>query len=70
MAKAVAITQTATAPIAGLAPEALLLVGSLPTGAYTVQALTAVPASFADEAAVRTYLNTLVIELKASPYFS
>jgi len=35
-----------------------------------VVSLTAVPASFADLAAVRTYLNTLVTQLKSSPYFS
>jgi hypothetical protein len=65
------ITLTQRAAVAGeLTPEPLALVGTLPAGAYTVQALTAVPASFADEAAVRTYLNTLVTELKASPYFS
>lgn len=64
-------TLTQRAAVAGeLTPEPLVLVGSLPAGGYTVQALTVVPATFADEAAVRTYLNTLVTELKASPYFS
>ena len=51
-------------------PAPLVIVGGLPAGALTVQSLTAVPASFADLAAARTYLNTLVTELKASPYFS
>ena len=69
-AKPVVLTQSATSPIAGYAGEPLQIVGKLPTGALTVQALTAVPASFADLAAVRTYLNTLVTELKASDFFS
>lgn len=43
---------------------------NLPVPSAQVQALTAVPGSFADLAAVRTYLNTLVTELKASPFFS
>jgi len=68
-AKPVALTQRAA--VSGEpAPEPLVIVGLLPAGALTVQALTAVPASFADLAAVRTYLNTLVTELKASAYFS
>lgn len=52
------------------APQPLVVVGKLPAGSFTETALTAVPASFADLAAVRTYLNTLVTELKGSPYFS
>lgn len=67
--KPVVLTQAATNPGAG-DPEPLLVVGNLPIPAAQVQALTAVPGSFADLAAVRTYLNTLVGELKASPYFS
>lgn len=67
--KPVVLTQSATNP-GDLAPEPLVVVGNLPVPAAQVQALTVVPASFADEAAVRTYLNTLVTELKASPYFS
>ena len=67
--KPVTLTQAASNTAPG-APQPLVLIGSLPAGAYTVQALTAVPASFADLAAVRTYLNTLVTDLKASPYFS
>ena len=62
--KPVVLTRSATNPSA-YAPEPLLVVGDFPT-----TALTAVPGSFADLAAVRTYLNTLVTELKASPYFS
>jgi hypothetical protein len=46
------------------------VIGSVPVAAGDVTALTAVPASFADLAAVRTYLNTLVTELKSSDYFS
>jgi len=69
-AKAVILTQSATNPQPGYDPEPLVVVGTIPAGAYTVQPLTAVPGTFADEAAVRTYLNTLVTELKASPYFS
>jgi hypothetical protein len=46
-------------------PQKLLVVGDI---ASTV--LTVVPGTFADLAAVRTYLNTLVTELKASPFFS
>lgn len=63
-AKPVVLTQSASNPSA-YAPEPLVIVGDFPT-----TALTAVPGSFADLAAVRTYLNTLVTELKASPYFS
>lgn len=33
-------------------------------------ALTVVPGSFADLAAVRTYLSTVIGEIKASPYYS
>lgn len=65
----VTITQVPAATYAGqhpnLRPEKLVVVGDLAS-----TALTAVPASFADLAAVRTYLNTLVTELKSSPYFS
>jgi hypothetical protein len=46
------------------------VIGSVPVAASDVKTLTAVPASFADLAAVRTYLNTLVTELKSSIYFS
>jgi hypothetical protein len=45
-------------------------VGNIPVPAAQVVALTAVPANFADLAAVRTYLNTLVTQLKSSAYFS
>ncbi len=52
------------------APQPFAVIGSVPVAAGDVTALTAVPASFADLAAVRTYLNTLVTELKSSDYFS
>jgi len=68
--KPVVLTQSATNPSTLGAPEPLVIVGNLPVPAAQVQALTVVPAEFADLAAVRTYLNTLVTELKASPYFS
>ena len=68
-AKPVVLTQAATNP-SPYAPEPLVIIGNLPVPAAQVQALTAVPGSFADLAAVRTYLNTLVTELKASPHFS
>lgn len=65
------IVLTQRAAVAGeRAPEPLVLVGKLPAGATTETALTAVPASFADLAAVRTYLATVIGEQKASPYFS
>lgn len=66
----IALTQAATAPNSGYDAENLVIVGSLPAGAFTETSLTAVPASFADLAAVKTYLDTLVGELKGSPYFS
>lgn len=63
------VTLTAGAnPNPGLDPEPLVIVGAIPVATPT--SLTAVPGTFADEAAVRTYLNTLVTELKASPYFN
>ena len=68
-AKPVVLTQSATTP-SSFDPEPLVVVGNLPVPAAQVTALTAVPGSFADLAAVRTYLNTLVTELKSSPYFS
>ncbi len=68
--KPVVLTQSATNPSTLGAPEPLVIVGNLPVPAAQVTALTVVPASFADLDAVRTYLNTLVTELKASPYFS
>lgn len=52
------------------APEGAIPISLSGLPAPTSSALTEVPASFADLAAVRTYLNTLVTELKASPYFS
>lgn len=67
--KPITLTQSATNPSV-FDPQPFVVVGNIPVPASAVQALTAVPASFADLAAVRTYLNTLVTELKASPYFS
>lgn len=68
--KPVKLTQVATGSYTGPEPKPLLVVGEIPVAASDVVALTAVPASFADEAAVRTYLNTLVTELKSSDFFS
>lgn len=68
--KPIALTQVATADYEGHDPAPMVVVGSVPVAAADVVALTAVPASFADLAAVRTYLNTLVTQLKSSPYFS
>ena len=51
-------------------PAELLAVGGLPVAPADVVNLTAVPASFADLAAVRTYLDTLVTELKSSKSFN
>lgn len=63
------ITLTSGAnPNPSLDPQPFVVVGGVPLPTPT--SLTAVPATFADEAAVRTYLNTLVTELKASPYFN
>jgi hypothetical protein len=62
--------------VAPTTPEAELTFAPEPVEIYGVAAsstpvtLTAVPASFADEAAVRAYLLTLVTELKSSPYFN
>ncbi len=67
--KPVVLTQVATSS-SSVDPKPLVIVGNLPIPAAQVKALTVVPASFADLAAVRTYLNTLVTELKASDYFS
>ena len=62
--KPIVLTRAATNTASG-DPEPLVVIGDFPSTALTV-----VPASFADLAAVRTYLNTLVTELKSSPYFS
>lgn len=71
MPRPVSLTQVSAASYTGaFAPEPLVVVGEIPVPATDVVALTAVPASFADIAAVRTYLNTLVTELKSSDYFS
>ena len=68
--KPISLTQVDPGSYAGPTPQPYVLVGDLPSASYTETALTAVPASFADLAAVRAYLNTLVTELKGSPYFS
>lgn len=65
----IVLTQAATSTAAG-SPQPLQIIGPVPVAASQVTALTVVPASFADLAAVRTYLNTLVTELKSSDYFS
>lgn len=69
-AKPVVLTQAATTTNPGYDPEPLVIIGKVPSGAFTETALTGVPASFADEDAVQAYLATLVGELKGSPYFS
>ena len=68
-AKPVTLTAGAN-PNPALAPEPLVVVGGLPVAPADVVNLTAVPATFADLAAVRTYLNTLVTELKSSKFFN
>lgn len=65
----VVLTQAAT-NLGTLAPEPLVVVGNIPVPAAQVVNLTAVPASFADVAAVQTYLSTLVAEIKSSAYFN
>lgn len=68
--KPVSLTYAATNPASNQGdPEPLEVIGALPSGAFPVTALTAVPA-LADTAAVKTYLDTLVGQLKGSPYFS
>lgn len=65
--KPISLTQVDTGDYAGPKPKAYVVVGDIPVGDPV--SLTAVPASFADEAAVRTYLATLVSELKSSSAF-
>ncbi len=65
--KPIALTQVAANAYDGPAPKPYVVVGDVPAG--TPVTLTAVPASFADLAAVRTYLNTLVTQLKSSSLF-
>lgn len=67
--KPITLTQSATNPEA-FDPQPFVVVGDLPVPAASVVTLTAVPADFADLAAVRTYLNTLVTQFKSSPYFN
>lgn len=66
--KPITLTQSATNP-EGFAPQPFVVVGDLPIPAASVVTLTAVPA-LADTAAVKTYLDTLVAQLKSSPYFN
>lgn len=68
-AKPVVLTQSATNP-SSFDPEPLVVVGNLPVPAAQVVELTDVPETFANEAAVQAYLDTLVTEIKSSPYFS
>lgn len=67
--KPITLTQSATNPEA-YEPQPFVVVGAIPVPAASVVALTAVPATFADVAAVQDYLEILVTELKSSPYFS
>ena len=57
-------------PNPALEAEPLVVVGGVPVAPADVVNLTAVPATFADLAAVRAYLNTLVTELKSSKHFN
>ena len=68
-AKPVTLTAGAN-PNPAFDPEPLVVVGGLPVAPADVVNLTAVPATFADLAAVRTYQNTLVTELKSSKSFN
>lgn len=66
--KPITLTQSAT-NLSAFEPQPFVVVGDLPVPASAVVALTAVPA-LSDTAAVQAYLNTLVTQLKSSPYFS
>lgn len=66
--KPVALSQVSEQSYDGPAPKPLVVVGDIPAG--TPVALTVVPGTFADLTEVRTYLNTLVTELKTSGSFS
>lgn len=65
----VSLTQSATNTAAGK-PRPLQVVGTIPVAASQVTALPAVPGTFADLAAVQTYLASLVTALKSSDYFA
>lgn len=67
--KPITLTQSATNP-STFEPQPFVVVGSIPVPSSAVVTLTAVPGTFADEAAVQAYLNTLVTQLKSSPYFN
>lgn len=68
--KPISITQIDADDYEGPTPQPFAVVGDLPVPAESVVALPAVPGTFADEAAVQTYLASLVTALKSSPYFS
>lgn len=68
--KPVKLTQVATGSYSGPDPQPLVVVGSVPVAATDVVDLPAVPASFADVAAVRTYMLSLVAALESSAHFS
>lgn len=59
-AKPVVLTKVASLAAGSADPKPLVVVGPIPFGT-----ITPVPASFADLAAVRTYLATLVGQLQA-----
>ena len=54
----------------GFAPAPLAVIGGIASLPDEVVTLTAVPATFADLAAVQDYLDTLVTQLKSSPHFN
>jgi len=71
----VSLTQVSEATYAtqhpNLRPQKLVIVGDVPDSTpATPVALPAVPGSFADEAAVQTYLASLVTALKSSDLFN
>lgn len=65
----VVLTTSATNTAAGK-PRPLVVVGDIPVAASQVKTLPAVPGTFADLAAVQTYLASLVTALKSSDYFA
>lgn len=66
--KPITLTQVDEADYEGYTPQPFVLVGDVPAGDPVT--LTAVPESFEDLPAARTYLDILVGELKSSPYFN
>ena len=68
--KPITVTYTPTNQYDGAYdPQPFEIVGPAPQAAITPVELTDVPATFADLAAVRSYLNTLVGELQSSVVF-